>query len=238
MGVKWQNIQITDIATGDDIERIRHTRNELQHSKTFKLEDKHYNDLCNIIADLLKRFDQLNNPAKLYTEQLKEILDRTLSNEEVTGVQSDFSKALGKVLHNERLLFKIGHYGIRRSTVKWLRNFLLDRQQFVLLEEESSKTSLVQSIVQQGSMLGPKKSSVTSMLHAINWKTLQERRAQFNAIMFDRVMHELIAVPSNKKYSHQHQQYQDIKNNSSILLSGLKYIDTRIYQTPLESGRD
>ena len=39
-------------------------------------------------------------------------------------------------------------------------------------------------------------SSVTSMLQALNWKTLQERRAQCKVIMFYRVVHELIAVPT------------------------------------------
>lgn len=87
-GGTWHDIQNTDIATGDDIERIRLTRNEIQHSKTFKLDDTRYIDLCNIIGDLLKRFDQRNNPSKLYTEQLQEILNRTLSDEEVNGVQS------------------------------------------------------------------------------------------------------------------------------------------------------
>ena len=35
-GETWQNIQVTDKAIGDDIERIRLLRNDLQHSKTFK----------------------------------------------------------------------------------------------------------------------------------------------------------------------------------------------------------
>ncbi|CAC5401606.1 unnamed protein product [Mytilus coruscus] len=34
-GGTWQNIQSTDISIGDDIERIRLTRNEIFHSETF-----------------------------------------------------------------------------------------------------------------------------------------------------------------------------------------------------------
>ncbi|VDI57954.1 Hypothetical predicted protein [Mytilus galloprovincialis] len=90
-GGTWQDLQNADIATGDDIERIRLTRNELQHSNGFKLEDARYKDMCNIIDDLLKRFDRRNNPAKLYTEELKDILCRTLSGEEVNGVQSEMA---------------------------------------------------------------------------------------------------------------------------------------------------
>ncbi|CAC5382463.1 unnamed protein product [Mytilus coruscus] len=97
-GGTWGDIKNTDISTGDDIERIRLTRNELQHYKTFKLEHKRYNDLCNIILELLERFDKRNNPTKLYTEQLNDILARTLSDDEVNGVQ------IGKIaLTNQRI---------------------------------------------------------------------------------------------------------------------------------------
>ncbi|XP_076082619.1 uncharacterized protein LOC143053718 [Mytilus galloprovincialis] len=85
-GGSWQDIQVTDIAIGDDIERIRLTRNELQHSGTFKLADKLFNDLCEIVTDLLKRFDQHIQPARLYTDHLNEILAKSISEEEVKVV--------------------------------------------------------------------------------------------------------------------------------------------------------
>ncbi|CAG2195640.1 unnamed protein product [Mytilus edulis] len=61
-GGQWQRIQTTDIAIGDDIERIRLTRNELQHSTIYKLDDQRFNELCNISSDLLKRFDRFITP--------------------------------------------------------------------------------------------------------------------------------------------------------------------------------
>ncbi|CAG2207107.1 unnamed protein product [Mytilus edulis] len=88
-GGSWQTIRNTDIAIGDDIERIRLTRNELQHSRIFKLEDKRFIELCNILSDLLKRFDHHNIPRRLYTDELNDILAKTISAEEVKSIEND-----------------------------------------------------------------------------------------------------------------------------------------------------
>ncbi|XP_052096689.1 uncharacterized protein LOC127731864 isoform X1 [Mytilus californianus] len=88
-GGKWQVDQITGIVTGDDIERIRLTRNELQHSRTFKLEETRFNELRIIICDLLKRLDHYNKPQKLYTHELKDILAKTFSDEDVNSVKNE-----------------------------------------------------------------------------------------------------------------------------------------------------
>ncbi|XP_076115884.1 uncharacterized protein LOC143083515 [Mytilus galloprovincialis] len=88
-GGTWQTIQNTDIAIGDDIERIRLTRNELQHSRIFELEDKRFGELCYIISDLLKRFDGHNKPTMLYADRVNEILTKTLSKEEVISIENE-----------------------------------------------------------------------------------------------------------------------------------------------------
>ncbi|VDI78337.1 Hypothetical predicted protein [Mytilus galloprovincialis] len=82
-GGVWNALKVTDIATGDDIERIRLTRNDLQHSGEFELGDTRFNELCNILGDLLKRFDQRNKPTRLYTDHLNAILTKTFSAKEV-----------------------------------------------------------------------------------------------------------------------------------------------------------
>ncbi|XP_063407823.1 uncharacterized protein LOC134691303 isoform X1 [Mytilus trossulus] len=93
-GGSWQRIQNTDIAIGDDIERIRLTRNELQHSRIFQLDDKRFNELCNILTDLLKRFDQHNKPTTLYTDQLNDILAKTVSAEDVKSIENELGMAI------------------------------------------------------------------------------------------------------------------------------------------------
>ncbi|XP_076083549.1 uncharacterized protein LOC143054430 isoform X1 [Mytilus galloprovincialis] len=87
-GGEWQKIQVANIAIGDDIERIRLTRNELQHSKAAGLGDTRFNELMNILSDLLKRFDQHNKPAKLYTDHINEIAAKTVSAHEVQSIEN------------------------------------------------------------------------------------------------------------------------------------------------------
>ena len=66
----------------------------------------------------------------------------------------DFSKAFDRVQH-ERLLRKLDHYGIRGSTHNWIKGFLTDRTQQVLVEGAASENIPVISGVPQGTVLGP-----------------------------------------------------------------------------------
>lgn len=86
-GGTWHNIQNTDTAIGDDIERIRLTRNELQHSATYEITDTRFVELRNIIQDLLERFDQRNKPTVLYSERLEEVLAKSISDEDAKYVR-------------------------------------------------------------------------------------------------------------------------------------------------------
>ncbi|CAG2238540.1 unnamed protein product [Mytilus edulis] len=90
-GGSWQRIQTTDIAIGDDIERIRLTRNELQHSQIFNLDNTRFVELGTILSSLIKRFDQHNNPTRLYTDELNDILAKTISAEEVKSIENKIS---------------------------------------------------------------------------------------------------------------------------------------------------
>ena len=66
----------------------------------------------------------------------------------------DFSKAFDKVAH-EKLLLKLHFYGIRGNTLNWVKDFLDNRSQSVLLNGSNSDSIPVSSGVPQGSVLGP-----------------------------------------------------------------------------------
>ena len=66
----------------------------------------------------------------------------------------DFSKAFDKVEH-QRLLYKLKFYGINGKINKWIENWLVTREQKVVIDGICSKAVHVQSGVPQGTVLGP-----------------------------------------------------------------------------------
>ena len=76
------------------------------------------------------------------------------TKEAALGVFLDVSKAFGKVLQ-EGLLFKLESYGIEGSLLRLLKNYLIVRQQRVVLNAQTSLWQNLTAGVPQGSILEP-----------------------------------------------------------------------------------
>ena len=72
----------------------------------------------------------------------------------VHAVVLDFSKAFDRVPHRF-LMEKLFDTNIDMAIIKWIENFLIDRQQCVVVDGSSSEPLDVTSGVPQGSVLRP-----------------------------------------------------------------------------------
>ncbi|VDH96846.1 Hypothetical predicted protein [Mytilus galloprovincialis] len=59
--------------TGDDVERIRLTRNRLQHSSQFQMSDSEYNERIQQLTRLTERFEVLLKPRESYITRLNKV---------------------------------------------------------------------------------------------------------------------------------------------------------------------
>ncbi|VDI17122.1 Hypothetical predicted protein [Mytilus galloprovincialis] len=96
-GRTMDDIPLIDTSIGDDIERIRLIRNEMQHSTVFALSDTRYHSLITIIQDMLTRFDQRNNPTgDKYITRLKKITQMELKTRNIQEIMEKIISELRK----------------------------------------------------------------------------------------------------------------------------------------------
>ena len=82
----------------------------------------------------------------LVMEEWTEILDKC---EAIDTIYMDFMKAFDKVPH-KRLITKLESYGLSNQIIKWVNNFLNERNQKVTVNGNESSNRLVTSEIPQG----------------------------------------------------------------------------------------
>lgn len=76
------------------------------------------------------------------------------SGKQVDVVYTDFSKAFDRI-HHGILFRKLENLGVHSSLLAWIKSYLTDRSQYIMIQGRHSRVFRVKSGVPQGSHLGP-----------------------------------------------------------------------------------
>ena len=76
------------------------------------------------------------------------------SKQHCAGVFIDLKKAFDIVNH-KLLVEKLSFYGVRGIANTWLENYLMNRKQYVVVDNQASSMQFIKCGVPQGSVLGP-----------------------------------------------------------------------------------
>ena len=104
---------------------------------------KHFTNL-GIFYEFQHGFREKRSCETQLTMLVDELYKSVSAKKQVDLVLLDFSKAFDKVSH-EKLLLKLSQFGIRGTTLKWIRSFLNNRTQCVVVNGSQSSNISVTS---------------------------------------------------------------------------------------------
>ena len=107
-----------------------------------------------ILTNIQHGFRQKRSCETQLLTTVSEFTECLNNRSQIDSILLDFSKAFDKVDH-KGLILKLEAYGIRQKPLNWIRSFLLNRTQKVIIDGTESDTSNVLSGVPQGTVLGP-----------------------------------------------------------------------------------
>ena len=108
----------------------------------------------NILYELQHGFRAKRSCESQIISLIHELSQNNDKNIQTDLIIMDFAKAFDKVPH-KRLLYKMKYFGISEQIINWVKSFLSNRTQTVLLENMTSSKIPVTSGVPQGTVLGP-----------------------------------------------------------------------------------
>lgn len=108
----------------------------------------------NILNDAQHGFRKSRSTESQLITTVNEQAKSLNSSEQRDSVLLDFSKAFDKVSHR-LLVHKLAYYGIRNNILAWVKDFLRNREQTVVVDGQVSNSASVTSGVPQGSVIGP-----------------------------------------------------------------------------------
>ena len=108
----------------------------------------------NILYQKQFGFQNAHSTEHAILQSVNQIIEAFSQGKYTLGVFLDLSKTFDTVNHNI-LQEKLKAYGIQPENLKWFRNYLSNRKQFILYDDFKTEVKIVKCRVPQGSILGP-----------------------------------------------------------------------------------
>ena len=158
----WKKANITPLykSKGSKSETKNYRPVSLLSSVGKVMERCIHNIMFKFLSDekLLTKFQAAYTPNSSTETQLLDIYHHIISaldgGKDMRFLFLDMSAAFDKVWHTG-LLAKLDKHGIHRKLLKWIKDYLSDRKQRVVIEGKNSEYIKLTSGVPQGSILGP-----------------------------------------------------------------------------------